>query len=271
MRRMTHFLSLSLAAEKTRRTQEELLHFVREGRLHLFIHVNQRTEVWIWHPGKQEKSVVQLEDRPDFLQLSDPDAVDLAASGSVSVEFCPVAYKDSDRVEAAQGGIRLDPRTSEGSRADRAITTSFSSIDREHLEWGVVERRRGELQTVSVSRDAVHVRRSELWNALDDGQESMAYVQKKVKATEQLFAATKLATLNEAARKFWTESRIDPDTPSTFPTNEEVAEWLVYKGYSRSLAQAGATIIRPNFTPEGGRPAEVDPGYVASKTPKIPG
>lgn len=68
----------------------------------------------------------------------------------------------------------------------------------------------------------------------------------------------KLAALNEAAHKFWGSPNIRKDDSSTYPRHDEIEAWLVKQsgaGFSVSLAEKGASIIRPDWVREG-RPAE---------------
>jgi hypothetical protein len=66
--------------------------------------------------------------------------------------------------------------------------------------------------------------------------------------------STKLATLNQAAAKFWENA--DPDDRGTHPDNSTVAEWLVNREFSQTLADKSATIIRPDWVPVGRKPEE---------------
>lgn len=64
----------------------------------------------------------------------------------------------------------------------------------------------------------------------------------------------KLSYLNQAARKFW--EKACREDPTTHPNNATVSAWLVDKGLSPSLADAGASIIRPQWAHKGRRPEE---------------
>lgn len=63
-----------------------------------------------------------------------------------------------------------------------------------------------------------------------------------------------LAKLNLAATKFWANA--DRDDRSTHPSNTDVVNWLVEHGFSKKTAEAGATIIRPEWAPSGRKPEE---------------
>jgi hypothetical protein len=59
----------------------------------------------------------------------------------------------------------------------------------------------------------------------------------------------KLAYLNQASNKFW--ANVDLSDSSTYPTNEEITEFLLTKGFSLTLANSAASIIRPEKAKTG--------------------
>lgn len=61
-----------------------------------------------------------------------------------------------------------------------------------------------------------------------------------------------LAILNQASSKFWANA--DPKDSDTHPLNTEVAAWLVQRDFSSTLADKGATIIRPEWATTGRKP-----------------
>jgi hypothetical protein len=60
-----------------------------------------------------------------------------------------------------------------------------------------------------------------------------------------------LRKLAGAVERFWINH--DPKEPDTAPTNDEVIEWLKAQDVSGNIAQAMATIIRPDKLPPGRR------------------
>ena len=68
------------------------------------------------------------------------------------------------------------------------------------------------------------------------------------------YKSNKLAYLNQAALIFW--ARSDPGDRSTHSDNSAVAEWLMSKGYSKTMAEKGASIIRPEWASVGRKPEE---------------
>lgn len=64
----------------------------------------------------------------------------------------------------------------------------------------------------------------------------------------------KLAKLIQASARFWANA--DREDRSTHELNATVVAWLVDRGYSQTLAESAATIIRPEWAPTGRRPEE---------------
>lgn len=71
---------------------------------------------------------------------------------------------------------------------------------------------------------------------------------------DRSYVSDKLATLNQAAHRFWANAA--RDNRASQPTNIQVEAWLVEHGYSQALAEKGATIIRPHWVPSGRKPEE---------------
>jgi len=73
-------------------------------------------------------------------------------------------------------------------------------------------------------------------------------------STDRAHVSEKLATLNQAAEKYWKNaSHSEPDTQ---PKNSEVSQWLQEQGFSKTVADKGATIIRPDWVPTGRKPEQ---------------
>lgn len=64
----------------------------------------------------------------------------------------------------------------------------------------------------------------------------------------------KLAKLNQAAHKFWANA--DQTDRNTHPDNATVAAWLIEQGFSETLADRAASIVRPEWAPPGRKPEE---------------
>ena len=63
--------------------------------------------------------------------------------------------------------------------------------------------------------------------------------------SDQDHISAQLRLLEQASWEFW--SSADRDDRKTFPTNQSVTDWLIQQGFSKNLAEAGASIIRPNW------------------------
>lgn len=72
--------------------------------------------------------------------------------------------------------------------------------------------------------------------------------------TSHANVSDKLARLNQASRKFW--GNADRNDRESHPDNATVAAWLEQQGFSSTLADKAATIIRPDWAPTGRKPKE---------------
>lgn len=72
--------------------------------------------------------------------------------------------------------------------------------------------------------------------------------------TSRANVSDKLAKMNQASAKFW--SNADRVDRGTHPDNATVAAWLIGQGFSPTLADKAATIIRPQWAPLGRKPEE---------------
>lgn len=79
-------------------------------------------------------------------------------------------------------------------------------------------------------------------------------VQQNENSTDRAHVSDKLAILNQTARKFW--ANVDRNDKTTYTKNQDVIDWLMKHGYSKSLADSAASIIRPEWAIYSGRPPE---------------
>lgn len=101
-----------------------------------------------------------------------------------------------------------------------------------------------------VSRlEDVYMHASDMRALLDE-----APTQKPLSATDRDHMSDKLAKTNQAALKFWANA--DRADRGTHPDNATVSAWLVDRGFSKTLADSAATIIRPEWAPTGRKPEE---------------
>lgn len=70
-------------------------------------------------------------------------------------------------------------------------------------------------------------------------------------ATNLDFQSGQLMRLKQAARLFWRDTSV-PDK-DIHPKSKDVENWLIEKGFSTSLAKAGASITRPEWGVKGRR------------------
>lgn len=79
-------------------------------------------------------------------------------------------------------------------------------------------------------------------------------IETSIPSNNRAHVSDKLAKVNQAAEKFWANT--DRNERGTHPDNARVAAWLVEQGFSGSLAEKAATIIRPEWVPTGRKPEE---------------
>lgn len=80
------------------------------------------------------------------------------------------------------------------------------------------------------------------------------FAEQSMAATDRACVSNKLARMNQAAVKFW--GNTDRNDRGTHPENAMVAAWLIKQGFSPTLADKAATIIRPEWAPLGRKPEE---------------
>ena len=71
---------------------------------------------------------------------------------------------------------------------------------------------------------------------------------------DRSYYSDQLATLIQAAKRFW--GNANRDERDTHPKNSTVVAWLIDHKFSKTLAEKGATIIRPDWAPTGRKPEE---------------
>ena len=72
--------------------------------------------------------------------------------------------------------------------------------------------------------------------------------------TRHVNVSDKLAMMNQASARFWANA--DRDDRETHPSNATVTAWLVQQGFTQTLAEKAATLIRPEWAPTGRKPEE---------------
>lgn len=72
------------------------------------------------------------------------------------------------------------------------------------------------------------------------------------------FKSPQLLRMCEAAMRFWGNSRVLSDDPSTHPSNQTVIDWLMASGasFTKTSAENAAALIKPNFALRAGAPVK---------------
>lgn len=108
---------------------------------------------------------------------------------------------------------------------------------------------------LSVTRDIVFVRSADVDKIRDYGAPPPAgTIKPQPTSPDRSYFSDKLVLMNQAAAKWWAHA--DRKERGTHPGNAAVTAWLEQRGFSRSLADKAATIIRPEWAPTGRKPEE---------------
>jgi hypothetical protein len=106
-----------------------------------------------------------------------------------------------------------------------------------------------------VTREAVFVKRRDVENIRNRGMTPAAgEVAPPNHGTIKAHLSDRLAKMNQASFKFW--SNADRSDRSTHPDNATVAAWFLSQGFTSTLAEKAATLIRPEWVPTGRKPEE---------------
>lgn len=149
-------------------------------------------------------------------------------AGYRSFPFVPLPY-------SLAAGLRSTPCV-------ELLTTVLSEQDSDGYFWASMK---GAVK-INVERTKVFVRREAV---LASPKEHSDLVHSPPAISHM---SPDLLVLNQAAVQWW--STADEEDPSTHPTNNSVSDWLVERGFSKSLAEKGATIIRPAWAHLGRKP-----------------
>lgn len=139
-----------------------------------------------------------------------------------------------------------------GANASYGVISSFKD---KHRLIGVVEKNRG----VSLRKKS-KISRDELLAVAEELNQRLPFLYLDERNAPDLFASShpnqskKLLVLLLASSRFWKNA--DPHEKDTWPKSKDVEVWLESQGFSVNTAQAGATIIRPDWTTSGRRPKE---------------
>ena len=73
----------------------------------------------------------------------------------------------------------------------------------------------------------------------------------------EYYKSDKLQRLNQAARIFWGRNDLVIEDSSTHPKTKDIEEWLINNcNFSKRMAEAAASILRPDFAARGRPPDE---------------
>ena len=134
------------------------------------------------------------------------------------------------------------------------VSDRLSDEDENGLIWRLSpELARSEVPLLEVKRDAIFFKRAEIEAIRDqDIAPKPGSVKDPIEPLHHSYLSKKLEALIAAARYWWANA--DRDEPATHPDMKDVSNWLVEKGFPRSLADKATTIIRPEWAHFGRKP-----------------
>jgi len=171
-------------------------------------------------------------------------------------EFQPGSKAALERLKRHCLQIQENDPTSEGAAEAESLLTKYENDRKEFLE-------RRKLKPVSeryyprdgLPEDAMLIVRTEALREFERSiNDEPGNAGTHIATTERAHVSDKLAMMNQAAAKWWGNAKRD-DRP-THPDNATVTAWLIGKGFSQTLADKAATILRPEWAKTGRRPEE---------------
>lgn len=221
--------------------------------------VRPNWEKWkYFHSVKLWQAVALWADiNPDRVHYG-PGAVHLAGfPGDWIVDMAPAPAAFTDRLDVAISNLlelKVEHMVS-GRPAEWDITLASFAARVRSFEGFTVPPELAALAEPD-KRDAEILNLKQQVEALtqerDTWKRTAEEAQKQLEAGRDHYSP-KLVTLIQAATKFWANA--DPLDRQTHSENSKVSTWLMRNGYSSSsLADKGATIIRPKWAPIGRKP-----------------
>lgn len=132
-----------------------------------------------------------------------------------------------------------------------AARSQLTEPDAEGAFWSALDTESDEALTIP--RGSLFARRKDVQDIVDGkATTERCATSRGPSILGHSFQSNSLSWLLQAARHHW--SNADPDDPSTHPENSVVSLWLRKKGMSKSLADKGASIIRPDWAHVGRKP-----------------
>lgn len=130
----------------------------------------------------------------------------------------------------------------------KTLSAMESLVERDKERRRSLPRKRSYFPAGGLPEDAVIVVRTQELRELEESLNAAPV------STSRIHVSDKLAKMNQAAARFWENA--DRNERGTHPENAKVAAWLVQQGFSQTLADKAATIIRPEWAPSGRKPEE---------------
>ena len=265
------YYSLHDAAERLKQEEIYLLHQGVLGKINFMVPIPQNVRVISWNTPNNEKDgkVRFIEEHPlMFLGLEIDHCCRIEQNNEIEEKEFYFGYSFSEENDELECGIQLTKCESAGfddyknrwiTIACQAESTSTDKFDlfmsdeisaistpEDYLPKGMTKIKINRLN-LYIPADSFDTLKNEL-----ETEQAQTLVQSSADTKQHAFDFAlnpdnfqNLNTLFEAAEKFYSNS----NTPS--PPNEAVQEYLIERGFSKNIAGAGATIIRPVDAPKG--------------------
>jgi hypothetical protein len=261
-------------------SEADVLRLALDEKLKIAFNLVNRTDVMVRKIVRIEEEDLETYETPDgvyelgslteiggayLLRLGDGDARDIRGVYAPSELFGEpehYIYRDLQKiiggepVEATETRVFLLPYA--GNGFDEEVYEPVEFVDEKKvginyfIENGipVYQTDRGHFVPQTLHEDVTLVIRTD---SLLEFQQTMNRAP-ETKSSNFAHLSDKLAILNQAAVKWWANA--DRQDRGTHPDNSTVVTWLIDRGFSQTLADKAATIIRPDWAPTGRKPEE---------------
>jgi hypothetical protein len=233
----TTYLRLSQAAEILETDEDTLLIAASEHRVRLHWLLNRFVQA---ERGHYEHEIDPQPDEPSYQWVTDESTI-------MHFMYIPLSTIEAAELLKGETIIAKASTLSEPPTPDANFWVP-------HHGWAIEGGGLTE-DDLRVCRNDVFVERSDVEKIKTQGA---AILEQTIRNAPQIperdHISDKLALMNQAANKFWRNA--NRQERGTHPENTKVALWLVGQGFSSTLADKAATIIRPEWVPSGRKPKE---------------
>lgn len=231
--------SLEKAAKRFNQPEELFLRYGACESVVLIIPVPATAQLGVRNLSGHSGSVNAMR-HPDFLKLNLSDISEIRKSTRALITSSPLGYqllKDGSLRElTAHAGWE----SSEKSSTTAIDSNGFAIFEKSGIamtEWTVSDRQTN--APIFFERSDIRIHPSGFQKVKDFYNDVIGIDVRKE-------YSKKLNDLSTAAHFFWGKADVDFSDRDTYPDPEEIHEWFITAGFSKSLAEAAVTIITPD-------------------------